>query len=65
MTDETQSKVLSIVANIVNSREKQDVPENGETQENKTLKPQKKNKTEFTIKGRPKSGKFWKSSRDR
>ncbi|XP_037301310.1 LOW QUALITY PROTEIN: coiled-coil domain-containing protein 86-like [Manduca sexta] len=65
MTDETQSKVLSIVANIVNSRENKDVTENRETQGNETSKSQKKNKTDSTIKGRPKSGKFWKSSRER
>lgn len=58
---ETTDQVLSIISNIKNKNEVS--MEDLQTQDDEVLKNNKTKSIE--IKGRPKSGRFWKSSRDK
>lgn len=63
MADETKDKVLSIVADIVNKR----VPDN-ETVSKEAVKENGDSKnitTTAAIRGQPKSGRFWKSQKEK
>lgn len=62
MTEETHNKVLSIVANIVNNQEQtSDNNSKDEDEEVETWTSIKKEQ----IRGIPKSGRFWKSKKER
>lgn len=67
MTEETNEKVLSILANIKNNQENADDNENLDKNEDKSDSgtKQKLLKKKDPITGKPKSGRFWKSKRER
>ncbi|CAH1641237.1 unnamed protein product [Spodoptera littoralis] len=63
MTDETQNKVLAIIANIA---KKQDTEEKVIVEDEiSDLENEEKDKKSEPIRGIPKSGKFWKSKKEK
>lgn len=62
MADETHSKVLAIVANIAKSQDNLEKSQSNDEDNNE--QEISSNKLE-TIRGIPKSGKFWKSKKER
>ncbi|XP_026333187.1 coiled-coil domain-containing protein 86 [Hyposmocoma kahamanoa] len=65
MTEETNEKVLSILANIKNNQENAEDSEKLEKVEVISGSKQKLLKKKDPIMGKPKSGRFWKSKRER
>lgn len=65
MTEETNEKVLSILVNIKNNQEKAD--DNEKLKENEVISEAKQKlvKKKDPILGKPKSGRFWKSKKER
>ena len=64
MADETHNKVLAIVANIGKIQDNLDKSENNDEGNSEQETTSTKNKIE-PIRGIPKSGKFWKSKKER
>lgn len=64
MTDKTESKVLSIVADIVQSQKNHTNASEEINNENKPEKT-KPEKVAPVIKGKPKSGRFWKTEKEK
>lgn len=63
MTEETHNKVLAIVANITKNQDKLENSESSD-EDNTEQNTTSSSKTE-PIRGIPKSGKFWKSKKER
>lgn len=64
MADETHNKVLAIVANISKTQDQLEKSESNEEDGSEQETTSSKNKIE-PIRGIPKSGKFWKSKKER
>lgn len=60
MADDTQNQVLAIVANIVKKQDPVEKSNDEETKDN-----QKNVKQKEPVRGIPKSGRFWKSKKER
>ncbi|VVC90491.1 unnamed protein product [Leptidea sinapis] len=58
--NETEDKVLSILTNL----KQQEQPSESKISKNEKKKP-KKSATEVSLRGKPKSGRFWKSKKER
>lgn len=66
MANETQNKVLSLVADIVKTHGKSsDAVASNFDVENAAPKKYKLKSTQPAIKGKPKSGRFWKTEKER
>lgn len=65
MADETQSKVSSLVADIVKKRVVNEAPPEDTVEPNADTENTNIDKTITAIRGKPKSGRFWKSQKEK
>lgn len=64
MTEETSEKVLAIIANIKKTRDKPIDSDKDEKNKDIQKKTDVENK-HGTVRGKPKSGRFWKSQKEK